>query len=92
MAPSRLSRTQTGYHKDITAYLMQSIYVGLATTAIAGTGLFIGNNGPLWAIWTTVTTCTVSSILLTTVRNERLVVRLVARFIEQQGEQNETKK
>ena len=88
MGGSRVLRfaATTGYYKEITAYLMQSIYMGLLTTGISGTGIFIENNNPLWIIWTTATTYTVSAILFTIMRNEQLVRRLIERFIEQQGE------
>ena len=73
---------RTGYHHDILAYLMHCAYAGLSVSGVSVVGFFISDVPLAWSVWTVLVTFTVVLVLALTVRNEWLMSRVIARFLE----------
>ena len=76
---------RSGYHHDVLAYLMHCVYAGLFVSAMSVVGFFLGGNGLLWHLWLIVLTFATVLVLGLVLRNEILMVRIVKRFMEDQG-------
>ena len=76
---------RSGYHNDVLTYLMHCVYAGLFTSAVSVVGFFLGKNALLWNLWLIVLTFAVVLVLALILRNELLMVRIVERFMEDEG-------
>lgn len=75
---------RTGYHNDVLVYLMQCVYAGLLVSGVSIIGLFLGDNTTIWRIWLIALTSALVLVVGLIVRNERLIVRIVKHFMEDQ--------
>ncbi len=79
---------RTGYHNDVLAYLMHCVYAGLFTSVVSLAGFFLGKNALLWSLWLIVLTFSIALALALIWRNEILMLRIVKRFMEDEGDRS----
>ena len=77
---------RTGFYKDVLAYLAECIGAGLVVTGISITGFFLGKSVLGWSIWLSFLGGAVSLVVCLMIRNERLMFRIIQRFLEDQGD------
>ena len=82
-----LFAVRTGLYKDVIGYLMDCIRVSLLLVALSCAGLFISTYkpDPPWAeVWLCIMASHISLIAWLIIRNEKLVARIVMRYLEEQ--------
>ena len=88
MGGSRVLRflVREGFHDVIRARLSWIIYVALFVTFISVPGIFLDKCSWLWVAWLFFWTSAVVLVLAMMIENERLMSRVLARFIEERSQ------
>lgn len=74
---------RTGYHRDILAYLMDGIIAGVTVASISVIGFFSSTHTVFWNMWVSAITGAIALVICVTTRNELLIGRVVARYLEE---------
>lgn len=73
---------RTGYHNIVVDYLMHCVYAGIMVSVVSLFGFFLGKNALLWSLWLATVAALIVLVLALVVRNERLMIQIVMRFLE----------
>ena len=75
---------RTGFYQDVLAYLMDCIQAGLIVTAVSLAGVFLHDYSHLSVAWLPLLAGGITLVVCLVFRNERLMGRIVHRFLEEQ--------
>ena len=75
--------SRANYLEHIFDYLKQTIWFGMATTVVSVIGLFVDGQGTLASIWLVSVVVTIILIVVSTIRNERIMFSIVKRFMDE---------
>ena len=75
---------KTGFYEDVLAYLMDCIQAGLVVTALSLAGIFLSTYSHLSVVWLPLLAGGITLVVCLVFRNERLMGRIVHRFLEEQ--------
>ena len=76
----------TGFYKEILKYLAHCISAGLFVTLVSMVGIFISRSGWAWPLWLALWVGSIILVVAFLVRNELLMARIFARFMEEQSQ------